>query len=315
MSRPLRIQFPGAVYHVMNRGGARQATFLDDDDHQAFLDTLAEAHRLWGVEVFAYCLMRNHYHVCLCTPKGNLSRVMRHVDGIYTQRFNRRHRRDGSLFRGRYRAILVDADEYLSAVVRYIHLNAVAAGMVAQPQDYRWGSHRYYLQPKGVPNWLNTTEVLEQIGERKAFHEFVLSGNEESLEQYYKGQRRSPILGGEGFIERVRQPAELLAREYPRYERRAVQADPERVMRKIVEQYKVKREEIFRGIRGRENEARKVAMYLIKCCCDRTLPEIANYFGTKGYATVTWNCRVVESKMAKERKFKDRIEKIAASFN
>ena len=315
MSRPLRIQFPGAVYHVMNRGGARQATFLDDDDYQAFLDTLAEAHRLWGIEVFAYCLMRNHYHACLRTPKGNLSRVMRHVDGIYTQRFNRRHGRDGSLFRGRYRAILMDADEYLSAVVRYIHLNPVEAGMVTQPQDYRWGSHRYYLQPKGVPNWLDTAEVLEQIGERTVFHEFVLSGNEESLEEYYRGQRRSPILGGEGFIERVRQPAEILAREYPRYERRAVQADPERVMRKIVEQYNVKREEVFRGVRGRENEARKVAMYLVKRCCDRTLPEIANYFGTKGYASVSWNCRVVESKMAKERKFKDQIEKIAASIN
>ena len=117
---------------------------------------------------------------------------MRHVDGIYTQRFNRRHRRDGSLFRGRYKAILIDADEYLSAVVRYIHLNPVGAGIVTQPQDYRWGSHRYYFQPKEALNWLNTAEALEQIGERKAFHEFVLSGNEESLEEYYKRERRSP---------------------------------------------------------------------------------------------------------------------------
>ena len=236
---------------MMNRGGARQATFLDDDDYQAFLDILAEVHRLWGIEVFAYCLMRNHYHVCLRTPKGNLSRVMRHVDGIYTQRFNRRHRRDGSLFRGRYKAILIDADEYLSAVVRYIHLNPVEAGIVTQPQDYRWGSHRYYLQSKGVLNWLNTGEALVQIGERKAFHEFVLSGNEESLEEYNKSERRSPILGGEAFIERVKQPAATPAPEYPRYERRAVQADPERVVRKIVEQYKVKRHEIFQGVRAR----------------------------------------------------------------
>jgi hypothetical protein len=175
---------------------------------------------------------------------------MRHVDGIYTQRFNRRHRRDGSLFRGRYRAILIDADEYLSVVVRYIHLNPVAAGMVTQPQDYRWGSHRYYLQANGVPNWLNTTEVLEQIGERTVFHQFVLSGNEQSLEEYYKGQRRSPILGGEAFIERVKQPAEILAREYSRHERRVVQADPEWVMRKIVEQYNVEREEVFRSVRA-----------------------------------------------------------------
>jgi hypothetical protein len=193
-------------------------------------------------------------------------------------------------------------------------LNAVEAGIVTQPEDYRWTSHRYYLQPKGVLNWLNTAEVLKQIGERKAFHEFVLSGNEESLEKYYKSERRSPILGGEAFIEAVKQPAATLAREYPRYERRAVQVDLERVVRKIVEQYNVKREEIFRSVRGRENEARKVAMYLVKRYCDRTLPEIAEYFGTNGYATVSWNCRVVESRMAKEMKFKDRIERIAASI-
>ena len=138
MSRPLRIEFPAAVYHVMNRGAAKQTTFHDSGDYQAFLDTVAEAHQRWAIEVFAYSLMRNHYHLCLRTPKGNLSRVMRHIDGIYTQRFNRRHGRDGTLFRGRYKAILVDADEYLLAVVRYIHLNAVEAGIVKLPEDYRW---------------------------------------------------------------------------------------------------------------------------------------------------------------------------------
>ena len=163
MSRPLRIQFPQAVYHVMNRGRARQPTFIDDADYQAFLDTLGEAHRLWGIEVFGYSLMGNHYHLCLRTPKGNLSRVMRHVDGLYTQRFNRHHRRDGTLFRGRYKAILVDADEYLAAVVRYIHLNAVEAGLARMPEDYRWASHRYYVQAKGFPVWLERAQALEQI--------------------------------------------------------------------------------------------------------------------------------------------------------
>ena len=145
MSRPLRIQYPGALYHVMNRGTARQPTFTNDRDYQAFLDTVAEAFRLWGIEVFAYSLMGNHYHLCLRTPKGNLSRVMRHVDGIYTQRFNRRHGRDGPLFRGRYRAILVDADEYLAAVVRYIHLNPVRAAMVKRPSEWQWSGHGEYL--------------------------------------------------------------------------------------------------------------------------------------------------------------------------
>jgi len=312
MSRPLRIQFPAAVYHVMNRGAARQATFADDADYQAFLDTVAEAHRQWGIEVFAYALMGNHYHLCLRTPKGNLSRVMRHVDGIYTQRFNRHHRRDGTLFRGRYKAILVDADEYLAGVVRYIHLNAVEAGIVEMPQDYRWASHRYYLRANGSPSWLNTAVAMEQIGGRQAFHEFVLSGNEESLKQYYERQRQAPILGSEKFMERVRQPFAAVAREHARYERRAVEAAPERVIGEVVRQYKVTREVIMGGVRGRENEARKVAMYLVRQCCDRTLPEIAEYFGIGSYSAVSWSCRAIGAKIAKENKLRDRIEKITA---
>jgi REP element-mobilizing transposase RayT len=314
MSRPLRIEFSAAVYHVMNRGAARQPTFSDDADYQAFLDTVAEAHRQWGIEVFAYSLMRNHYHLCLRTPKGNLSRVMRHIDGIYTQRFNRRHGRDGTLFRGRYKAILVDVDEYLAAVVRYIHLNAVEAGSVKMPEDYRWASHRYYVATQGLPSWLHIQEVVEQIGSRQAFHEFVLSGNEESLKQYYQSLRQSPILGGEQFMERVRRPLGAVTKEHARYERQVVQLGPERVIAEVARQYKVAREEIFRGKRGRENEARKVAMYLVRRCCDRTLTEMASYFGTGSYAAVSWSCRMIESKMAKEKTVRDRIEKIAASI-
>jgi len=315
MSRPLRIQYPGAVYHIMNRGRVRQPTFVDDADNLAFLDTLAEAHRLWGIEVFAYSLMGNHYHLCLRTPKGNLSRVMRHVDGIYTQRFNRRHRRDGTLFRGRYKAILIDADDYLAAVVRYIHLNAVEAGLAKMPEEYRWASHRYYLQAKGVPEWLDTEEALEQIGARVAFHEFVLTGNEETLKHYYEARRQSPILGSEAFIERIRRPDVPATREHPRYERRVVQVGLERVINEVVRQYKVTREEIFHTTRGRQNEARKVALYLIKRCCDRTLPEIAEYFGIGNYTTVSWSCRAIASQMAKEKNFRERIGKIMASIH
>jgi len=315
MSRPLRIQFPDAVYHVMNRGAARQAVFSGDADYQAFLDTVAEAHRLWGIEVFAYCLMGNHYHLCLRTPRRNLSRVMRHIDGIYTQRFNRSHGRDGTLFRGRYKAILVEESEYLAAVIRYIHLNAVDAGIVKMPEDYRWASHRYYRQTKGAPSWLNTAQGVEQIGGRQSFHEFVLSGNEESLKRYYEAKRQSPILGSEEFIERIRQRGAAEVREYARYERRVMQTAPERVIGEVARQYKVAREEIFRGIRGRENEARKVAMYVVKRCCDRTLAEMAQYFGGGHYSAVGWSCRAIESKMAQEKKLRDRIEKIIGSIH
>ena len=311
MSRPLRIQYPGAVYHVMNRGAVRQNIFADPADYQAFLDTVGEAHRLWGIEVFAYCLIGNHYHLCLTTPKGNLSRVMRHIDGLYTQRFNRRHRRDGALFRGRYKAILVDKDQYLVQVVRYIHLNPVEAKLAELPEEYRWASHGEYLKPKAVPQWINPKPALEQIGGRQAFHEFVLSGNEERLEEYYRVRRHTPILGGEEFVERMKQPEVARQREHARYERRALQVTPERVIGEVVGQYPTTPEEILRGKRGTENEARKLAMYLIKRCCDRTLGEIAVYCGAGSYATVSWSCRWIEAKMIQDQRFRDRVERMA----
>ena len=143
----------------------------------------------------------------------------------------------------------------------------------------------------------------------------MLSGNEESLRQYYEAQRQSPILGSEEFIERVIRPGAPATREHPRYERRVIQVGPERVINEVMRQYKVAREEIFRGMRGRENEARKVALYLVKRFCDRTLPELAEYFGIGNYSTVSWSCRAIQSKMAKEKKLRDRIDKISASIH
>ena len=128
MARPLRIEYPGAWYHAMNRGASGRAIFQSDRDRHAFLALFGDIAATFGVEVHAYCLMGNHYHLLLRTPRGNLSRALRHLNGVYTQRYNRTHGTDGPLFRGRFKAVLVDADTYLAALSRYIHLNPVTAG-------------------------------------------------------------------------------------------------------------------------------------------------------------------------------------------
>lgn len=312
MSRPLRIEFAGALYHVMNRGGARQRTFLDKGDYEIFLNTVAEIHELWGVEVFAYCLMSNHYHVCLRTPQGNLSRVMRHLDGLYTQRYNRSHGRDGALFRGRYRAIVVDAEEYLAAVVRYIHLNPVAAGLVKEPQSYPWSSHKAYLRAREAPRWLKVNEVLERFSDVKEFHKFVLSGNEEALGRFYNQGRQSPVLGGEGFRERVMGKLGRMSRENPRYERVGARPSVQRVLNGVAQLYRIKVEDILKRRRGRENEARKVGMYLVKQLCDLRLQQIAEQFGIGSYGAVGWACHGVRLKAQSDRRFQKQVEQIKA---
>jgi len=142
MARPLRIEFPGAVYHVTARGNARAAIFLNDDDRRRFLALLTETAGRRGWTCHAYCLMDNHYHLMLETAAANLGRGMRQINGVYTQRFNRAHDRVGHVFQGRYKAILVEKQAYLLELCRYVVLNPVRAGMVAAPGDWAWSSYR-----------------------------------------------------------------------------------------------------------------------------------------------------------------------------
>ena len=145
MSRPLRIMYPDAWYHVMNRGRRGERIFESKEDYELFLWVMLEAVELFSLRVSAYCLMPNHYHLLVQTPDANLDRCMRHINGVYTQRFNSAHGLDGNLFRGRYKSIMVSEDSYLLQLVRYIHRNPVRAGMVERVEDYKWSSHKGYI--------------------------------------------------------------------------------------------------------------------------------------------------------------------------
>jgi REP element-mobilizing transposase RayT len=291
----------------MNRGSSRQRVFLDKQDYQAFLRTLGEVHDRWAVEVFAYCLMGNHYHVCLRTPEGNLTRVMQHLDGLYTQRFNRRHHRDGALFRGRYKAIIVDKDNYLAQVVRYIHLNPLEAGLVPEPESYEWSSHRSYLRRNERPKWLRVEEVMGEFSSISRFHEFVLEGNAKALENFYKKGRQSPVLGDEEFRKSLIEKPIHVDQEHPRHERAAVRPSVEQVLTALAKRYGIELEDLMKGKRGKGNEPRQVGMYLVKELCDLKLNEIAKRFGTRSYGAVGWACHGVASRIEADAKCRDRV--------
>jgi putative transposase len=145
MARPLRIEYPDAWYHVTNRGRRAENIFTHHTDYHAFLDLLQEAAGLWNLRIAGFCLMPTHSHLLVQTPNANLSRCMRHINGVYTQRFNRSQGCDGQLFRGRNKAVLVDADTYLLQLLRYIHRNPLRAGLADSLDAYVWSSHRGYV--------------------------------------------------------------------------------------------------------------------------------------------------------------------------
>jgi REP element-mobilizing transposase RayT len=167
MARPTRLEAEGAVYHVIARGNERRAIFRDDRDREEYLARVARYRERFGFKLLAYCLMDNHLHLAIERGPVELSRVMRSLHGPYTQWFNVRHGRVGHLFQGRYKALLVERDRYLLALVRYIHENPVKAGVVRRPQEYPWSSDRYYRRGSG-PDWLDVDAVLAQFGRGRA---------------------------------------------------------------------------------------------------------------------------------------------------
>ncbi len=224
MARPLRIEFPGAVYHVTARGNARRKIYRDDEDREAFLATLAWVVERFGWRCHAYCLMDNHFHLLIETPRPNLSRGMRQLNGVYTQSFNHRHKKAGHLFQGRFKAILIERNSYLLELARYIVLNPVRAKTVKTPERYPWSSYRPTLGLTPVPPALATDWVLDQFARtrpaaRKRYAAFVRAGiGHASPWGEVKGQ---VLLGGKAFVERMtpRLKESAAAAEIPKRQR------------------------------------------------------------------------------------------------
>ena len=206
MARPLRIEYDGALYHITSRGNARKSIFAGDEDRKIFLDTLTKVNEKYNFLCHAYCLMNNHYHLLIETPDGNLSKGMRHLNGVYTQRYNRRNKKTGHVFQGRYKAILIQKENHLLEVCRYIVLNPVRARAVKSPGEWKWSSYKATSGFKKPHNCLTKDCILGQFGEKRKdaeneYRGFVRSGiGEKTLWEKLKGQS---ILGDVDFVDRL----------------------------------------------------------------------------------------------------------------
>ena len=204
MSRPLRIEYAGALYHVTARGDRREDIYLDDEDRRAWLEVFAQVCRRFNWRCHAWCQMDNHYHILIETIEGNLSQGMRQLNGVYTQSSNRRHNRVGHVFQGRYKAILVERDSYLLELSRYIVLNPVRAGMVKNIGDWQWSSYHAMINHEVAPEWLETDWLLGCFSKQKKrainkYINFVRDGV--GLPSIWENLKYQAILGEEAFVE------------------------------------------------------------------------------------------------------------------
>jgi REP element-mobilizing transposase RayT len=280
MARPLRLEFPGAVYHITARGNERRNIFVDDEDRRCFLDRLGREIEQHGWLCHAYCLMSNHYHLLLETPQPNLARGMRRLNGSYTQAFNRRHKRVGHLFQGRYKGILVDRDSYLLELSRYVVLNPVRARMVADPAQYEWSSYRATADMHPPPPWLHTKDVLgyfEPTTEHapRRYAQFVHQGLEGASPW---AQLRGQVwLGSAEFRERMeKQLGDGESREIPRTQQRPTQPTKEEVLGIVAEHFGIAAAD---AISKQHRVAYHIGAYLLRRAANLPLNEVAQFFG------------------------------------
>jgi len=311
MARALRIQYPGAYYHVTSRGNERKAIFKNKGDRESFLSYLKSAHLRYGAVIHVYCLMNNHYHLLIETPKGNLSQIMRHINGAYTTYFNVKHRRAGHLFQGRYKAILVDADAYAGELSRYIHLNPVRAGIVNMPDQHRWSSYQYYTMKKKQPEWLNVDFILNYFGaelpsSKKKYKEFVLASIIGQYESPLNKTFASTILGDENFIEQINK----------KYLKRKNDYNNLPALREIKKTCSI--ELIHNQVRvllgDSESVARKAAIYLCHKYTGATLKEIGAQFGISDSGITLASHRFSEI-LKRSRRLRKKIDEIHNQLN
>ena len=315
MSRPIRIAFPGAWYHVMNRGRRSENSYLDKLDYKAFVELLQETSDAWNIRIAAYCLMPNHYHMLVYTPEGNISRAMRHINGVYTQRFNRRYHLDGQLFRGRYKSIIVNGDSYLLQLVRYIHRNPLKAGIVDDLKAYLWSSHKAYLSVAKKWDWLHKGFILDRLTDDKKFQirqyrSFVAVDDDKDLEDVMDSRKWPSMLGPQEFIDWLKATYKDIKGSDDMPQIRELYPDTDKIISIVSASYEVTRKDLLTSKRGTFNEPRCAAIYLLRRVRRDRLKEIGKIFNLEKNSSVSSVIERMKMRMQNNREIKIRIHKI-----
>jgi len=320
VGRPLRIEYAGALYHITSRGNERKNIFLDEFDRIKFLEILKDYHDRFGTLIHSYVLMDNHYHLILETPKGNLLKVMHGINGGYTGYFNRKYKRAGHLFQGRYKGILIEKDTYLIPLSRYVHLNPLRAKIVKTPEEYGWSSYPGYIGKGKEYEWVEYSWVLSKFGKdrstaRRRYRKYVEDVLKEQAENPLKELHGQVILGTEEFIEKVKRifKGRQLSREIIERKRLVENPQPDEIIRIVAGAFGVKVESL-KDTGRRANTAKKVAIYLVQRYAGLSNDEIGKIFGGVHYSAVSKAAARLKEEMEYDRKLSELVGKLDSQF-
>jgi putative transposase len=282
MARSPRILYPNAFYHVMNRGGARRTIYQNDEQRLLFLSLLEASSQKFEVEIHAYCLMDNHFHLLIQTPQANLSETLHWITNQYARRINKEMRLDGSLFRGRFKAITIDADNYLVQVSRYIHLNPVKAKICSNPQEYPWSSYKGYIDCDLRPSWLHVDEVMHRMGpfaKTRDYIALVENPSVPSLDEFFRRSGSACILGSKQFSKYLLSTiADSHLRSLARKDKTDAFQRFQQILSAVSENSKTTPDSILSRTQGKHAWARSVTMHFAKCHLGLSNAELAKWF-------------------------------------
>ena len=310
MGRQLRIEYPNAHYHVTARGNERKEIFKSDRDRQKFMGYLESAVTRYSAVIHAWCLMSNHYHLLVETPEGNLSQVMQHINGAYTNYFNVKRKRSGHLFQGRYKAIVVDADNYALELTRYIHLNPVRVGLVDDPGRYRWSSFQEYTGKRLPATWLKRDFVLGFFADDRAdgseeYRLFVEEALGREHENPLNDSVASTILGPPEFVEWIQaQYADQIKadRNLPSLRNVRGKTGADQIVAAA------------QAVLGEGSKAKKVAVHLCHRYSGLKLREIGVLFGIKDPG-VSQASRRLEAEMERDKELRGIVGNLRQELN
>ncbi len=277
MARQLRIEYANAFYHIIQRGIEKKQIFRANQDKEKFLSYIALAHTTYTAVIHSYILMDNHYHLILETPKANLSKIIHYLNTSYAAYFNAKYKRNGPLYQGRFKAIIVQADEYLHLLSRYIHLNPVRAGIANSPEECLWSSYKYFISKQEPPRWLHTDFILSimdnnALKAKVIYKQFVLDGIGKEKNNITDNTHKGFVLGNKDFLESIKAKFVNIEDnpEVPLIKELKYKKEP--TLEYIVEMAE-------KHVKDNSRLKRKLGLYLSRKYTQKTLNEIAGFYG------------------------------------